>query len=156
MEAVKNDGSTLTFAGNKIKDNKEIVVEAVRNNSSSFKYASPNLQGDKEIALLSLKDSASNLKYVSEELKNDKKFILEALMENTKVYSYLPEKQKENTLSSKELIEKIIKEEYKINLFNHEYKAQENTLTNKSEKEPIKDNPWTDKVNSDKDNQWER
>ena len=76
-----------------------------------------------------IKRDESNFKYISDELKNNKDFILSALLENTNIYSYIPESQKENTASSKDLILKVLKENYGVDINLSKIKTQEKVTT---------------------------
>ncbi|MDQ9745210.1 hypothetical protein RFY98_01345, partial [Acinetobacter baumannii] len=50
-------------------------------------------------------------------------------LENTNIYSYIPESQKENTTSSKDLILKVLKENYGVNIDLSKIKTPEKTTT---------------------------
>lgn len=115
MEIIKNNGKNLAFVSDRLKDNKEIVLEACKNLCWLLPTASERLRNDKDIAL--------------EVCKNDKL-----------AFEYLGDKIKEQFPT----IEALLDSEKKISKNNQWSKETED-----------KTNTWNDKVNSDKDNQWE-
>lgn len=73
----------LNSLGNEIKyTNKEEVLEVVKQNGWSLEYASDDLRNDKEVVLEAVKNYGSSLYYASKELKDDKEFILECVKQN--------------------------------------------------------------------------
>ena len=49
LEVVSKSGSSLRFASNRLKDDRDVVLAALRNNPFAFVYASERLQKDKEL-----------------------------------------------------------------------------------------------------------
>ena len=119
----------LEYASLELKNDKEIILKAINKDSENIKFASPEIRNDPEVVMKSIKSNGSNFKYISDELKNNKDFILSALLENTNIYSYIPESQKENTTSSKDLILKVLKENYGVDINLSKIKTQEKTTT---------------------------
>ena len=119
----------LEYASLALQNDKEIILKAMNKNSENIKFASPEIRNDPEVVMKAIKSNGSNFKYISDELKNNKDFILSALLENTNIYSYIPESQKENTTSSKDLILKVLKENYGVDINLSEIKTQEKVTT---------------------------
>ena len=46
MEAVKENGYALQYASEKLKDDKDIVLEAVKENLKAFKFSSRTFKND--------------------------------------------------------------------------------------------------------------
>lgn len=119
----------LEYASESLKNDKEIILKAINKNSENIAFASPELKNNPEVVMEAIKKDESNFKYISDELKNNKDFILSALLENTNIYSYIPESQKENTASSKDLILKVLKENYGVDMNLSKIKTQEKVTT---------------------------
>jgi hypothetical protein len=119
----------LEYASESLKNDKEIILKAINKNSENIAFASLEIRNDPEVVMKAIKSNGSNFKYISDELKNNKDFILSALLENTNIYSYIPESQKENTASSKDLILKVLKENYGVDINLSEIKTQEKVTT---------------------------
>lgn len=117
----------LEYASLALQNDKEIILKAMNKNSENIKFASPEIRNDPEVVMKAIKSNGSNFKYISDELKNNKDFILSALLENTNIYSYIPKSQKENTTSSKDLILKVLKENYGVDINLSKIKTQEKT-----------------------------
>ena len=68
--------------------NKEEILEAVKQNGVSLSYASDERKNDKEIVLEAIKQNGESLHYVSEELRNDKEilYILKDFLTRNKNY----------------------------------------------------------------------
>ena len=117
----------LEYASPALQNDKEIILKAMNKNSENIKFASLEIRNDPEVVMKAIKSNGSNFKYISDELKNNKDFILSALLENTNIYSYIPKSQKENTTSSKDLILKVLKENYGVDINLSKIKTQEKT-----------------------------
>lgn len=50
LEAVKQDETVLQFASKKLRNNEAVVFEVIRQNRQSLEYASKSLKNDKEFA----------------------------------------------------------------------------------------------------------
>lgn len=92
----KRNGSPLQFASDRLKNDKEIVLEAVKANGYALQFASDELKSDKEIVLKAVKESGYALKYASDELKNDIEIVLEAVKENGYALKYASDELKAN------------------------------------------------------------
>lgn len=140
VEAVKQNGDNYCFAGRKIKNNKELVLDIIKNynieNISIFIHSLPfNLKNDKDIALEIVKKDGICLKLFDDEIKNDKKIVYEACKNDPYAFVYAG---------------------YGITC---KYPTMWDFLN--SQKDIAKDNEkktnvWVDKVNSDKPSDLER
>jgi uncharacterized protein (TIGR02145 family) len=79
LEAVKKDGRALQYAGEALKNDREIVLEAVKQNGEALRYAGEDLKNDREIVLEAVKQHRWALQYAGAELKNDRDIVLEAV-----------------------------------------------------------------------------
>ena len=81
LTAVKDYAYALTYASERLKDDKEIVLTSLRrNDGGALQYASERLKDDKEIVLTAVKQPGWwVLKYASERLKDDKEVALTAV-----------------------------------------------------------------------------
>jgi len=80
LVAVKENGSTLQYASDVLKADREIVLEAIRNSrGDALEWASNELKGDREIVLEAVSKYGSNLQYASDKLKADPEIALTAL-----------------------------------------------------------------------------
>lgn len=52
LEVVKEDGLMIDLLPNKLKDDKEIVVEAIKNNGKAYKYCNEAMQRDLDVIAL--------------------------------------------------------------------------------------------------------
>jgi predicted RNA-binding protein (virulence factor B family) len=75
LKAVKQNGDSLQYASEELKNDKEVVLEAVKQYGRSLLYASEELKNDKEFVLEVVKQNGDSLEYASEELKNDKEVL---------------------------------------------------------------------------------
>ena len=82
--AVKTNGSALQYADEKLKADKEVVLEAVKNDWAAYKYADLKLQDDKDIKFILEKDEG----YINENKKQSiilqLKTFFDDLIENNK------------------------------------------------------------------------
>jgi len=81
-------GLTLKYASEKLKGDKEIVLDAVQRNSFILQYATEELRGDREVVLTAIQQYEGALKYASKELKEDKKFLIECYRKNNDIRKY--------------------------------------------------------------------
>ena len=78
LEAVKESGWDLKYAGEELRADKEVVMTAVKQNGYyALEHASEELRGDREVVLAAVKNNGSALEYASEELKKDPEFMKE-------------------------------------------------------------------------------
>ncbi|KAG2393721.1 hypothetical protein C9374_007252 [Naegleria lovaniensis] len=107
LEKSKQKSSTLKYATEELKKNKEIVIEAVKQNGSTLIHAAEELKKDKEIVLEAVKQNGSALEYAAEELKKDKQFILEAVKQKSSTLIYAAEELKKD----KEIVFEAVKQD---------------------------------------------
>ena len=69
LESVKNDGQTLYFASERLRDDKDVVSAAVSNKGIILKYASFRLRDDEEVAQLAISQNKEAVYFLSENLK---------------------------------------------------------------------------------------
>ena len=91
LEAVKKDGRALEYAGEALKNDRDIVLEAVKNDGSALAYASEALKNDREFFLEVFNNNARALEYAGEELKNDREFFFKAVKEDASALEYASE-----------------------------------------------------------------
>jgi hypothetical protein len=75
LEAVKQNGRSLKYASEELKNDKEVVLEAVKEYGYSLYHSSEELKNDKEVVLEAVKKNSNSLDFASEELKNDKEVV---------------------------------------------------------------------------------
>ena len=103
MEAIKYDVDNLKYASDKLKDDKEFILNSLKNNEAFIQSGgeefdgepidyhhvvilnnvSDRLKNDKDVIMEAVKSDCENIKFISENLKNDKDFMLE-ILNNTK------------------------------------------------------------------------
>ena len=71
LEACKHDGQELYYASQKLRDDKEVVLTAVIKKWRILKYASENMRRNKEVCIAALKGSLSAAEYIMPEMKED-------------------------------------------------------------------------------------
>jgi hypothetical protein len=89
LDCVSRLGSSLEYASDRLKNDKEVVMKAILNNPSFIEYASEELQNDMEIMLIAVKDNAENLCYASPSLQNNKKLVLTAFEDSDRASFYV-------------------------------------------------------------------
>ena len=76
----KNGYYGLSLASDRLRDDKEVVIEAVKKDGNAIKYASKRLKNDREVVLTAIKNTYSfvpidylpiGIDYMSKELKED-------------------------------------------------------------------------------------
>ena len=91
LEAIGNDAhsaTTLKFASEELRNDKDFVLKAIRRNGYALQYASDGLKGDKEFILKVMQINGLTLKYASERLNDDRDVVLEAVKNNGKSLAY--------------------------------------------------------------------
>ena len=78
LASVKNNGSALRFASERLKDNYDIVLVAVKNNERALGFASERLKDNYDIVLVAVKNNGRALKFASKKLQEDSELIAEA------------------------------------------------------------------------------
>ncbi len=71
MECAKEDGQALYFASQRLRDDKELVLLAVEQKWMIIKYASLRLRNDKDVAKLALSKSLDAKDYLGTEILKD-------------------------------------------------------------------------------------
>ena len=101
--------SILMYAGDRIKDNKEIVMEIVKHSSENLQFASERLRNDKEVILQALENDrfGSCFQYVGDYIKFDKEFILEVIKKIPDIFRYVDRSLK----SDRDFMLKVIEED---------------------------------------------
>lgn len=69
---LKQYGRALQFASEKLRNDKDVVLEAVKQDGRALRFASENLRNDKDVVLEAIKQDEWALQFASEELRNDK------------------------------------------------------------------------------------
>ncbi|EFC37198.1 predicted protein [Naegleria gruberi] len=80
---LKNSGSLLKYASDRIRDTEEIVKLAVSSDSTSLAFASNRLRNDKDIVRMAVSSSALNFAFASEELRSDYDYFLSLITPST-------------------------------------------------------------------------
>ena len=88
LNAVEKNGVCLQFASDNLKNDREIVLIAVQNDGQALEYASDNLKNDREIVLIAVQDKGEIIDYVSQILKNDYEIILCSVRSVLKMYDW--------------------------------------------------------------------
>ena len=79
MYKVFQDVSYLRIASERIKNDKDFMLNIVKYAGEALEYAPEKLRNDREIVLAAVKQNAKALEYASSELKNDKEVVLEVV-----------------------------------------------------------------------------
>ena len=61
--------------GDKLRNNKEFILNMMDIDSHIIVYASENLRKDEKIAVTAIKKNSYNFNFINEDLKKNKKFI---------------------------------------------------------------------------------
>lgn len=69
----------LKNVGERLRDDKEIVLKSIEKNPENFVYVSDKLKDDKELVLATIKIDKCFFHYASNRLKDDKEVVLEAI-----------------------------------------------------------------------------
>ena len=73
--AVRQSGSSLRFASQDLRDDRDLVLEALQTASWLFPLISKRLQADKEVVRLAVHRDKRLLRFASAELRSDPEFI---------------------------------------------------------------------------------
>lgn len=94
IEAVKNDWNAIEYASDRLKDDEDVVIEAIKNDWNAIKYSSERLKNNKKIVLDAIANHLDTLDCIPIELKNEKKFKLEIIeiLNNSKYFKHLVDK----------------------------------------------------------------
>lgn len=88
-QTILDNPSTIMFASEELRNNKELLLKIIEKNPKSFIDASDTLKNDEEVALLAVTKSPHLLEYVSENLQKNKDFILKAVSNSPFVYKFI-------------------------------------------------------------------
>lgn len=91
-----HSATTLKFASEELRNDKDFVLKAIRRNEYALRYASERLRDNKDFILEAVKQSGFNLKYASERLKHDKEIILTAVKKNSYALEYAPKRLRDD------------------------------------------------------------
>lgn len=109
--AVFRKGGNLKFAHEKFQDDDDIVSIAVNTNGYAIRYASPRLKDNKKIGMLAAsRTHGSSIEELSDRLRDDKELILQALVFNDYAFVCASEKLRED----KEVVEFAMKKNPKL------------------------------------------
>ena len=73
-----NHCKILKDCSNRLRNDKDFVLEAVKRTVSGLAFASAELRNDKDVALAAVKADGLAIQYVSDRLKNDEEVLVEA------------------------------------------------------------------------------
>lgn len=79
LEAVKNDGYSLQYASDELKNDKEVVLTAVKQNGNILEYLPYKYKNDYEIVLEAIKSDGDSIQFASKNMKDDKSLVLKAI-----------------------------------------------------------------------------
>ena len=79
---VKNDGRTLAFASERLKNTPSVVLEAIKRNGGALQHASSEMRNTPHVVLESIKKDAFSLAHASDVMKNTADIVLQAVKEN--------------------------------------------------------------------------
>jgi hypothetical protein len=79
---VRQDGYSLLSANEKLKKDKELVLEAVRGDGLVFMTVSEDLHNDKEVALAAVKNNGMALEFASRYVRKQRPIVIEAVKQN--------------------------------------------------------------------------
>jgi len=82
LEAVRQDGSALRFAGENLRADREVVIEAVRKHGMALQFAAVELRGDRDIVIQAVQQEGWALGCAAIELCSDYEVMLEAVRQN--------------------------------------------------------------------------
>ncbi len=88
---VKEEWSALEFASDRLKDNKQIVL-----NCNALQFASDRLRSDKEFALQLLEKRQFLFEYLSNNLKDDRDIVISALTNNWRNLQFVSDNLKDD------------------------------------------------------------
>ena len=82
LKVIKKINNTYTnnwffpLIDDKLKNDREFVLEVIKGNADMFRYISDDLKNDREFVLEAVKINPLVFKYLSNDLKNDREIIL--------------------------------------------------------------------------------
>ena len=82
MIAVQQHGKALRFASPELQDNLDVVMAAVQQHPMSFEYASPSLRDNLDVVMVAVQRSGWALRFVSPALRNNPGVVMAAVQQN--------------------------------------------------------------------------
>ena len=82
LSAVSEDGFSLAFADNALKNDADVVRAAVTNNGLALRSAGDPLKSDKDLVMTAVAQNGLALKFASQGLKSDTDVVLVAMVSN--------------------------------------------------------------------------
>ena len=80
LEAVRENGKALRFAGEKLRDDKALVLLAIQNNVEAFDYVSERLSNDPELATVAVEAWPAMLRRAGKHAQDDNQVVLAAVL----------------------------------------------------------------------------
>jgi len=90
MTAVKQNGYSLEFASDELKDDKEIVLASLRLTGDVFQYASNKLKSDRDFVMSVVAKQGDAIEFASDALQQDKEVVMIAVKEYGTALRYTP------------------------------------------------------------------
>ena len=105
LKAVSKEGismeTPLSFASERLQNDKEVVLKAVQQDGNAIAYASPQLRADEDVVLTAVRhrafesaafESAGPLRHVDPGLRDKKDIVLAALATHPRAYKYVSDR----------------------------------------------------------------
>lgn len=70
LKAIKENGDSLKYVSDRLKNNKKLVLKALKDNMFALNHLSENLRNDKEVAIFCITKNENNLSHFSQEVKD--------------------------------------------------------------------------------------
>lgn len=88
LEALKQNGLSLQYADESLKNDKSIVLEAVKSWGGALEYAHEDLRKDRDIVLEAIKNQGMALEYAHEDFRKDRDIVLEAVKQDWVAFKF--------------------------------------------------------------------
>jgi hypothetical protein len=88
LAAVNQNGWSLDYASDRLKDNEEFVLVAVNQKGRYLAYVSDRLKDDKAVVLASVSKNGYALRHASDRLRRDVNFCIECAKKNPDSIAY--------------------------------------------------------------------
>lgn len=82
LEAVEQNGNSLTYASDELKAKKEVVLVAVNNDGDALQYAAGDLASDVDVVLAAVACKGTSIQYASDEIRSDKNMVAYAIKQD--------------------------------------------------------------------------
>jgi len=79
MLAVRDDFTTLQFAADRLRADREVVLSAVREDGLMLEYAAEKLKRDRDLALIAIEQDWRAMQFLPDDLRADRKLVLTAV-----------------------------------------------------------------------------